>query len=152
MIDGLALGESTPGPLIMIVAFVGFVGSWNLQALGPDQLFLAGVLGATVATFYTFLPSFLFVLAGGPFLEHTRDDLRLTAPLAGISAAVVGVVLQLALFLAIHVLWPDGLRAGPSWLALVIALAAGFALFRLRWGIIPVIGTGALLGLAHALV
>ncbi len=152
MIDGLALGESTPGPLIMIVAFVGFVGSWNLQALGPDHLLLAGALGATVVTFYSFLPSFLFVLAGGPFLEHTRDDLRLSGPLAGISAAVVGVVLQLALFLAAHVLWPGGLRAQPAWLALIIALAAAFALFRLKWGIIPVIGAGAVLGLVRAVL
>ncbi len=152
MIDGLALGESTPGPLIMIVAFVGFVGSWNLQALGPDQLFLAGALGATVVTFYSFLPSFLFVLAGGPFLEHTRDDLRLTAPLAGISAAVVGVVLQLALFLAVHVFWPDGIGARPSWLVVAIALAAAVALFRLKWGIIPVIGVGALVGVVRAVL
>jgi len=152
MIDGLALGESTPGPLIMIVAFVGFVGSWNLQALGPDHLFLAGALGATVVTFYSFLPSFLFVLAGGPFLEQTRHDLRLTAPLAGISAAVVGVVLQLALFLAGHVLWPGGLAAPPAWSAGAIALAAAVALFRFGWGIIPVIGAGALLGLVRALV
>jgi chromate transporter len=150
MIDGLALGESTPGPLIMIVAFVGFVGSWNLQALGPDQLFLAGALGAAVVTFYSFLPSFLFVLGGGPYLEHTRDDLRLSAPLAGISAAVVGVVLQLGVFLAAHVFWPDGLGGAPSWAALVMAALAGVALFRYRWGIITVIGAGALVGLLRA--
>jgi len=152
MIDGLALGESTPGPLIMIVAFVGFVGSWNLQALGPDHLFLAGALGASVVTFYSFLPSFLFVLGGGPYLEHTRDDLRLSAPLAGISAAVVGVVLQLAVFLAAHVFWPAGLAGAPSWEALAMAALAGVALFRYRWGIIPVIGAGALTGLLRAFV
>jgi len=152
MIDGLALGESTPGPLIMIVAFVGFVGSWNLQALGADHLFLAGALGATVVTFYSFLPSFLFILAGGPYLEHSRDDLRLSAPLAGISAAVVGVILQLALFLAAHVFWPGGFQAPPAWAALGIALAAAYALFRRRWGIIPVIGAGAAIGLLRAVV
>ncbi len=152
MIDGLALGESTPGPLIMIVAFVGFVGSWNLQALGPGQLFVAGALGAAVVTFYSFLPSFLFVLGGGPYLEHTRDDLRLSAPLAGISAAVVGVVLQLGVFLAAHVLWPDGLGGPPAWPALVMAAAAGVALFRYKQGIITVIGAGAVVGLLRALL
>jgi chromate transporter len=90
MIDGLALGETTPGPLIMVVAYVGFVGSYTKALFGPDALFLAGVLAATVVTWFTFLPSFLFILAGGPLVEATHGQLRYTAPLAAISAAVVG--------------------------------------------------------------
>ena len=102
MIDGLALGETTPGPLIMVVAFVGFVGAWTKAALGPDALALAGIAGASVATFFTFLPSFLFILAGGPLVESTRGELRYTAPLAGVTAAVVGVIVNLALFFGLH--------------------------------------------------
>src|SRR5581483_11165060 len=96
MIDGLALGETTPGPLIMVVAFVGFVGAWSGALFGPDALLLAGIAGAAVATFFTFLPSFLFILLGAPAVEATRGDLAFTAPLTGITAAVVGVVLNLA--------------------------------------------------------
>ncbi|HEY6720474.1 MAG TPA: chromate efflux transporter, partial [Burkholderiales bacterium] len=89
MIDGLALGETTPGPLIMVVAFVGFVGAWTHAALGHDSLALAGCTGAAVATFFTFLPSFLFILLGGPLVESTHGNLQFTAPLTGITAAVV---------------------------------------------------------------
>ncbi len=98
MIDGLALGETTPGPLIMVVAFVGFVGGWTKEVFGPDSLVLGGIAGATVATIFTFLPSFLFILVGGPAVEATRHDVKFTAPLTGITAAVVGVVLNLAVF------------------------------------------------------
>ncbi len=108
MIDGLALGETTPGPLIMVVAFVGFVGGWTRQVLGPDALFLGGALAASVVTFFTFLPSFVFILAGGPLVESTHGKLGFTAPLSAITAAVVGVILNLALFFAYHVLWPQG--------------------------------------------
>ena len=96
MIDGLALGETTPGPLIMVVAFVGFVGGWTKMLFGADSLALAGIAGASVATFFTFLPSFLFILAGGPLVETTHGQLRFTAPLTGITAAVVGVIVNLA--------------------------------------------------------
>ena len=98
MIDGLALGETTPGPLIMVVAFVGFVGGYVNMAYGPDQLFLAGAVAAVLATWFTFLPSFLFILAGGPFIETTHNNINFTAPLTAITAAVVGVILNLALF------------------------------------------------------
>ena len=108
MIDGLALGETTPGPLIMVVAFVGFVGGWLKQVFGPDALFLGGALAAVVVTFFTFLPSFVFILAGGPLVEATHGKLKFTAPLTAITAAVVGVILNLALFFAYHVLWPQG--------------------------------------------
>jgi chromate transporter len=153
MIDGLALGETTPGPLIMVVAFVGFVGAWTKELLGPDQVLAAGVLGATIATVFTFLPSFLFVLVGGPLVEATRHDVSLAGPLTGITAAVVGVILSLAVFFAWHVFWPvatpDALFAGPfEWPALVVAVAALIALWRFNIGVIPVIAGCAASGLA----
>jgi len=147
MIDGLALGESTPGPLVMVVAFVAFVGGHGQALFGPEQLFLAGAVAATLVTWFTFLPSFLFILAGGPLVESTRGNLTFSAPLTAITAAVVGVILNLALFFAGHVLWPDG-RAGTIDLsAALIAIAAGLALFRFRRGVIEVIAASALLGL-----
>lgn len=154
MIDGLALGETTPGPLIMVVAFVGFVGAWTKAVLGPEALLLAGILGASVATFFTFLPSFLFILIGAPAVEATRHDLNFTAPLTGITAAVVGVILNLALFFAWHLLWPEASEeapfAGPFDLfALLLGLAAFLALWRWKIGIIPVIGLCALVGLGY---
>lgn len=151
MIDGLALGETTPGPLIMVVAFVGFVGGWTKEIFGPDMLFMAGVVGATVATFFTFLPSFLFILLGGPLVEATRGDIKFTAPLTGITAAVVGVILNLAVFFAYHVLWPKGLDGDFDWLSLMIGIAAFVALFRFKVGIIPVIAVSALAGLIIAM-
>ena len=155
IIDGLALGETTPGPLIMIVAFVGFVGAWTAEALGPDRLVLAGIAGAAVATFFTFLPSFVFILVGGPAVEATRHEIKLTAPLTGITAAVVGVVLNLAVFFAWHVLWPDATAARPfagsfERPSLFIAVAALAALWRFKVGIIPVIGAAAATGLVLA--
>jgi chromate transporter len=147
MIDGLALGETTPGPLIMVVAFVGFVGAWTAQVLGP-QLVLAGVAGACVATFFTFLPSFLFILLGGPLVEATHGDLKFTAPLTAITAAVVGVILNLALFFAWHVLWPAGFDGGFEWISACIGVLAFIALWRFRIGVIPVIAACALAGFA----
>ena len=147
MIDGLALGETTPGPLIMVVAFVGFVGGWSLQVLGPDAPVLAGTIGACVATAFTFLPSFVFILAGGPLVEHTRGSLRVAAPLAGISAAVVGVIASLALFFATHVLWPDGFGGRFDSVAAAIGAGAAVALFRFKVGVLPLIGACAALGL-----
>ena len=149
MIDGLALGETTPGPLIMVVAFVGFVGAWTKAALGPDALALAGIAGASVATFFTFLPSFLFILAGGPLVESTRGKLRYTAPLAGVTAAVVGVIVNLALFFGVHAFTENG---RIDVVAILIATSAAVALFRYRKGVIPVIAAGAAAGILAALV
>ncbi|WP_066272865.1 chromate efflux transporter [Hydrogenophaga palleronii] len=152
MIDGLALGESTPGPLIMVVAFVAFVGGWTHAVLGPDALFLGAALAACVVTFFTFLPSFVFILAGGPLVEATHGKLGFTAPLSAITAAVVGVILNLALFFAYHVWWPQGF-AGPIDLASAfITLAALVALFRFRLGLLPLLGACALAGLALTLL
>jgi chromate transporter len=148
MIDGLALGETTPGPLIMVVAFVGFVGGWTKAIFGAESLFLAGAVAATVVTFFTFLPSFFFILLGAPFIESTHGNLQFTAPLTGITAAVVGVIANLAVFFAIHVLWPQGLSGRFDWASAVIGLAAAVALFRFKAGVIPVIAASAVAGLA----
>ena len=148
MIDGLALGETTPGPLIMVVAFVGFVGGWSHQVLGPDALFAGAALAATVVTWFTFLPSFLFILAGGPLVEATHGQMRFTAPLTAITAAVVGVIATLALFFLQHIA-----LAAPKWgrpvdvIALLIAAAAAVALLRFKVGVIPVIAGCALAGM-----
>lgn len=150
MIDGLALGETTPGPLIMVVAFVGFVGGWTKELFGPDMLLMAGAAGASIATLYTFLPSFLFILLGGPAVEATRGDIKFTAPLTGITAAVVGVILNLATFFAYHVLWPQGFDANFEWLSALIGAAAFVALFKYKVGIVQVIGACAVIGLAYS--
>jgi len=147
MIDGLALGETTPGPLIMVVAFVGFVGGYAKALLGPETLFLAGALAATIVTWFTFLPSFLFILAGGPLVEATKEDLKFTAPLTAITAAVVGVILNLAVFFGYHVLWPAGLAGRFDLGSALIALGAAIALFRFKRGVIEVIAACAVIGL-----
>lgn len=152
MVDGLALGETTPGPLIMVVAFVGFVGGWNQELFGPEARALAGMFGATVATVFTFLPSFLLILVGGPLVEATHGDLKLTAPLTGITAAVVGVIGHLALFFAWHTLWPAGWSGGFEWPAALIGTAAFWALHRQRTGVIAVIGGCAAAGLGYKLL
>ena len=152
MIDGLALGETTPGPLIMVVAFVGFVGGWGHALFGPDALFWAGAAGAAVATFFTFLPSFFFILAGAPLVEATHGDIKFVAPLTGITAAVVGVILNLAVFFAWHVFWPQGSAVAPFAgefrpEAVLIATVAFIALWKYRIGIPRLIGACALAGL-----
>ncbi|HBX55813.1 MAG TPA: chromate transporter, partial [Pseudomonas sp.] len=146
MIDGLALGETTPGPLIMVVAFVAFVGAYVQQVFGADQAFVAGALAAALVTWFTFLPSFLFILAGGPLVESTHGELKFTAPLTGITAAVVGVILNLALFFGYHVLWPQGFAGSFDWPSALIALAAAVALFRFKRGVMEVIGACAVAG------
>ncbi|MCP4696187.1 MAG: chromate efflux transporter [Gammaproteobacteria bacterium] len=152
MIDGLALGETTPGPLIMVVAFVGFVGGWTKQIFGPEMLPLAGMAGAGIVTLFTFLPSFLFILLGGPAVEATRHDVKFTAPLTGITAAVVGVILNLATFFAYHVLWPQGFDAAFEWFSALIGIVAFVALFKYKTGIVPVIGICAAVGLGYSLL
>lgn len=154
MIDGLALGETTPGPLIMVVSFVGFVGAWTRQIFGPDALLLAGLAGASVATFFTFLPSFVFILAGAPLVEATHGDLKFTAPLTGITAAVVGVILNLAIFFGWHMLWPQATQAAPfagtfEWFYALISVAAFIALWKYSQDIMKVIAACAAIGLIH---
>jgi len=144
MMDGLALGESTPGPLIMVVTFVGFVGGYTKAVLGVDDVLLGGIAAACLVTWFTFLPSFIFILAGGPFIETTHNKVGFTAPLTAITAAVVGVILNLALFFIWHSVW------GPSgfdpWSA-AIALAAAGLLFRYKWKLTWVLAAAAAVGL-----
>jgi len=153
MMDGLALGETTPGPLIMIVTWVGYMGGVTKSVLGDS--ITAGLAGATVATFFTFLPSFWFIIAGGPMIESTRGELKFTAPLTAISAAVVGVILNLAVFFAWHTFWPRGSKAEPfggpfEIIPVVIAIAAFLALWKYKQDIMRVIGACALLGLVYS--
>lgn len=147
MIDGLALGEANPGPLIMVVAFVGFVGAYVQSVFGPELQFLAGATAAVLVTWFTFLPSFIFILAGGPLVESTHGNLKFTAPLTGITAAVVGVILNLAVFFAYHVLWPQGFAGNFDWVAAVMTIMAAVALVRYKCNVIHVIAASAVIGL-----
>jgi chromate transporter len=150
MMDGLALGETTPGPLIIIVAFVGFVAGWGNEVLGPGMRFLGAALAGGVAAWFTFLPSFIFILAGGPYVESTRGNLKLTAPLAAVTAAVVGVIASLAIFFVAAVAWtPRGVfDPYPDWAGLTLLAFSLLALWRLKWGVIPVIAAAGVAGLA----
>ncbi|WP_213385021.1 chromate efflux transporter [Acinetobacter pittii] len=148
MIDGLALGETTPGPLIMVVAFVGFLGGVNHSLLGSEHLFFAGALGAVIVTWFTFLFSFVFIFAGAPIIESTHNEIKFTAPLTAITAAVVGVILNLALFFSYHVLWPQGFSGHFDIVAAFITVCAFIALFRFNVNVLYVIFASALVGLA----
>ena len=147
MIDGLALGETTPGPLIMVVAFVGFVGAWGALPFGAEHAFAGAALAALLVTWFTFLPSFVFILAGAPLVESTHGNLHFSAPLSAITAAVVGVVLNLALFFAWHVLWPQGFDGAFEWPAAVLAVLAAVALLYWKRGVIEVLAACAGCGL-----
>ena len=154
MIDGLALGETTPGPLIMVVAFVGFVGGWTKAVLGADALFLGAALAACVVTFFTFLPSFLFILIGGPLVEATHGQMKFTAPLTAITAAVVGVIVNLAMFFAWKIWWPTATRDAPfsgtfDWFSMLLTVAAAIALMRYKANVIAVILACGALGVAR---
>lgn len=147
MIDGLALGEATPGPLIMVVAFVAFIGGYVKALLGPDMLFISGTMAAILVVWFTFLPSFIFILAGGPLVESTHGNIKFTAPLTAITVAVVGVILNLALFFGYHVMWPQGFSGNFDWISALIALLAGIALFQYKRNVIEVIAICAIIGL-----
>lgn len=152
MMDGLALGETTPGPLIMIVTFVGFLSGWNHLPLGADSALLGATIAACLATYFTFLPSFIFILAGGPLVESSQGKLKFTAPLTAITAAVVGVILNLAVFFAVQVFWPAGFNAAVDYCAVLIFAAAFLALSRYKIGVITVILASASVGLLLAFV
>jgi len=125
---------------------LGFVGGWGQPVLGPEALFWSGALAATVVTWFTFLPSFIFILAGGPLVESTHGKLHFTAPLAAISAAVVGVIASLALFFIVHLALPTGATGPFDAKALTLAAVAAVALLRYKVGIIPVIAACAVMG------
>jgi chromate transporter len=150
MMDGLALGETTPGPLIMIVTWVGYLGGVAKSVF--DNPIAAGLAGAATATLFTFLPSFWFIIAGGPLVEASRGELKFTAPLSAITAAVVGVIVNLAVFFAWHTFWPQAVKAAPfggtfEWFPVIVALAAFVALWKYKVDIMRVIAVCALIGL-----
>lgn len=147
MIDGLALGETTPGPLIMVVAFVGFVGGYNQALFGEESLFIAGAVAAGLVTWFTFLPSFIFILVGAPLVESTQDEIKFTAPLTAITAAVVGVILNLALFFSYHVFFPQGINGCFDWISALITLVAAVTLFYFNRRVMEVIFFCAIVGL-----
>ena len=140
ILDGLALGEVTPGPLIMIVAFVGFLGSFKQELLGIENLFWAGALGAIVATWFTFLPSFMFILLGAPLVEMSKQYDKLNQILKFITASVVGMILHLGSFFMIHVYWPKGFTQHPELISIGITLISLYLLFIRRWSIMQIIG------------
>jgi chromate transporter len=149
MMDGLALGETTPGPLVMINAFVGFVGAAQHTSLAFLPITWAGTLGAVVVTVFTFLPSFVFILVGAPWIEATRKNLSLAAPLTAISAAVVGVIVDLGLIFAQHTFFPDGQLW--SWrsldlVAIFIAVLASLMLLQFRLGMLTTLLVSTALG------
>ncbi len=163
MLDGLGLAETTPGPLILVTQFVGFLGAWNQPGSLPPTI--SGLLGSLVTLWVTFVPCFLWILLGAPWIERLRNNRHLTAALSGITAAVVGVVLNLALWFGLHVSFgqvePLGLLgmqlpvpdlASVDWRSLALTLGAGILLLRLHWGVVPVLALAAAAGLALSLV
>jgi len=147
MMDGLGLAETTPGPLVMVVQFVGFLGGWNHSGGWPP--WLGGVLGALMTTWVTFVPCFLWIFLGAPYVERLRGMPMLSGALATITAAVVGVILNLAVWFGWHTLLPAG-RLDAY--ALALGAAAAFALVRLRWDVVPVVLASGALGLARYLL
>ena len=149
-IDGLALAETTPGPLIMVLQFIGFMAGWNNpQGLSPA---LSGIIGALVTTYTTFLPCFLFIFLGAPYIELLRGNKSLAGALTGITASVVGVILNLALVFGAAVIWPRGLAEGTNWFAAIMSVAAFIALYRFKVEVLWVVLAGGVLGLARILL
>jgi chromate transporter len=148
MLDGLGLAETTPGPLIMVLQFVGFLGGWNHPgALLP---LLAATLGAALTTWVTFVPCFIWIFLGAPHIERMRRHPRLNAGLTAVTAAVVGVILNLAVWFAGHVIFPK--HAPVDWFALAVALVAFLAMQRYKVGLIPVVFAGGALGCVWQLI
>jgi chromate transporter len=145
-VDGLALAETTPGPLIMVLQFVGFMAGWNNPPAGLSPT-ASGVVGALVTTYATFLPCFVFIFVGAPYIEVIRGNRSLAGALAGVTAAVVGVILNLALLFGAAVIWPQGLTGGFNWFAAALGALAFLALYRLKLEVLWVVLAGGLLGL-----
>ncbi|MCA1594445.1 MAG: chromate transporter, partial [Acidobacteria bacterium] len=145
-VDGLALAETTPGPLIMVLQFVGFMAGWNHPLPGMSQTHSA-VAGALVTTYVTFLPCFIFIFVGAPYIEVIRGNKNLTGALTGVTASVVGVILNLALVFGAAVILPHGLAGGTDWFAALLTAAAFVALYRFKADVLWVVLAGGLLGL-----
>jgi chromate transporter len=143
-IDGLALAETTPGPLIMVLQFIGFMAGWNHPGdLGQTA---SAITGAMVTTYTTFLPCFIFIFLGAPYIEVLRGNKRLASALSGVTAAVVGVILNLALVFGAAVIWPPGQQEGTNWFAAVLTVAAFTALYRFKVDVLWVVLTGGVIG------
>lgn len=149
MLDGLGLAESTPGPLIMVLQFVGFMGGWQQPPTGVP-LWLAGTIGALITTWSTFVPCFVWIFAGAPYIEKLRGQRTLSAALSAITAAVVGVVLNLAVWFGLHTLFPSA--GGLNWFAVVVGLIAFIGLWRWKWDVLPVVLGSGVLGLLFYLL
>jgi chromate transporter len=145
MLDGLGLAETTPGPLIMVLQFVGFLGAWNHPGNLPPLV--SATLGALVTTWTTFVPCFLWVFLGAPYIEKLRDVKLLTAALSTVTAAVVGVILNLAVWFGLHVIFSAS--GTVDWFALVLCAAAFVAMLRYKIDIIPIVLASGLLGLIY---
>jgi chromate transporter len=151
MVQGLGLAESTPGPLIMVTQYVGFIGAWNDP--GPYSPLLYGTLGALITTYATFLPCFLFIFFLAPYIELLANDRRLRAILVGVTAAVVGVIANLAVYFATQVLFPEGVALdGLDVFALVVAVVSFLVLQRFKVPIYALVPVGALVGMAWTLL
>lgn len=148
MLDGLGLAESTPGPLIMVLQFVGFLGGWNFHA--PLSPLTSATLGAFITSWTTFVPSFLFILLGAPYIEQLRDNRKVSAALSSVTAAVVGVILNLAVWFGLHVLFP-GTRT-IDWFAVAVAVVTFVGITKWKWGVIPVVIGSGLAGWLFSLI
>jgi len=147
MIDGLGLAETTPGPLIMVLQFVGFMAGWHhAQDLG----LWGAVLGGLIATYFTFMPCFFWIFLGAPYMEQIRGNRFLSGALAAITAGVVGVVLNLAVWFGINVLFPAG--RGIDWFALGVTVISFIAMQRFKLDIIPLVAGAAALGLIYRML
>ncbi|NOT46437.1 MAG: chromate efflux transporter [Acidobacteria bacterium] len=146
-VDGLALAETTPGPLIMVLQFIGFMAAWNnpVGGMSPAQ---SGIIGALITTYVTFLPSFLFIFIGAPYIESLRNNRNLTGALSGVTAAVVGVVLNLALVFGVAVVFPNGYGGNTEWFSAVMSIAAFVALYKFKADVLLVVLIGGLIGFA----
>ena len=151
-VDGLALAETTPGPLIMVLQFIGFMAAWNnpVGGMSPAQ---SAVIGALVTTYVTFLPSFLFIFLGAPYIEALRGSRNLTGALSGVTAAVVGVILNLALVFGAAVVFPGGFLSGETdWFAAALSVAAFVALYKFKADVLLVVLAGGLIGLLREFI
>lgn len=148
-VDGLALAETTPGPLIMVLQFIGFMAAWNNP--GDMNQTASAVTGALITTYVTFLPCFLFIFVGAPYIEELRGNKNLTAALSGVTAAVVGVILNLALVFGAAVIFPDGLSGNVEWFAAAMSVAAFIALYKFKADVLLVVLIGGLIGLVRTL-
>jgi chromate transporter len=148
MLDGLGLAETTPGPLIMVLQFVGFLGGWKFH--GSLSPILIGTLGAFITSWTTFLPCFLWIFLGAPHIEQLRGNLKLTAALSTITAAVVGVVLNLAVWFGWHVLFPRGGQINIF--GIIVCIVSLAAMVKWKWGVMPVVGAAAVFGVLKQLI